>query len=68
MKVLSATQNQAEILNGSYINNSIINFELDANGNYVINQNVLNDNDFIEIRDSLLNLPLIEYKPIIYNE
>jgi hypothetical protein len=68
MKVLSATQNQAEILNGSYINNSIINFELDANGNYVINQNVLNDDDFIKIRESLLNLPLIEYKPIIYNE
>lgn len=68
MKVLSATQKEAEKLNGNYINGSLINFELDANGNYVINQDVLNDYDFIEIRESLLNLPTIEYEPIIYNE
>jgi hypothetical protein len=68
MNVLCATQQQADKLNGNYINGSMIDFELDANGNYVINQNVLNDADFIEIRPTLLNLPLIEYKPIIYNE
>jgi hypothetical protein len=68
MKVLCATQQQAEELNGSYLNESILQFEIDANGNFVVNTNVLTDNDFIQIRSILLNLPLIEYKPIIYNE
>jgi hypothetical protein len=68
MNVLCATQQQADKLNGSYLNESILQFEKDANGNFVINTNVLTDNDFIQIRSILLNLPLIEYKPIIYNE
>jgi hypothetical protein len=68
MNVLSATQQQADKLNGSYLNESILQFEKDANGNFVVNQNVLTDNDFIQIRSILLNLPIIEYKPIIYNE
>jgi hypothetical protein len=68
MNVLSATQQQADKLNGSYLNESILQFEKDANGNFVVNTNVLTDNDFIQIRSILLNLPLIEYKPIIYNE
>jgi hypothetical protein len=68
MNVLSATQQQADKLNGSYLNESILQFEKDANGNFVVNTNVLNDADFIEIRPTLLTLPLIEYKPIIYNE
>jgi hypothetical protein len=68
MKVLIATQEQADKLNGSYTNGSILQFEKDANGNFVVNTNVLTDNDFIQIRSILLNLPLIEYKPIIYNE
>jgi hypothetical protein len=68
MNVLSATQQQADKLNGSYLNESILQFEKDANGNFVVNQNVLTDNDFIQIRSILLNLPLIEYKPIETNE
>ena len=67
MNVLSATQQQADKLNGSYLNESILQFEKDANGNFVVNQNVLTDNDFIQIRSILLNLPLIEYKPIDLN-
>lgn len=68
MKVLKATQQEAEKLNGIYLNNSILQFEIDANGNFVVNENVLLDNDFIEIRNNLLNLPLINYKPINVNE
>jgi hypothetical protein len=68
MKVLKATQKEAEKLNGSYLNGSQIQFEKDANNNYVVDKNVLIDDDFIEIRDTLLNLPLIDYKPIEINE
>jgi hypothetical protein len=67
MKVLKATQEQAEKLNGTYLNGSKIQFEKDANNNYVLDKNVLIDDDFIEIRDTLLNLPLIDYKPINLN-
>jgi hypothetical protein len=68
MKVLKATQKQAEKLNGSYLNGSKIQFDKDANGNFVVSENVLTDDDFIEIRDTLLTLPLIEYKPIETDE
>jgi len=68
MKVLKATQQQADKLNGTYLNGSQIEFEKDINANYVVNQNVLLDEDFIEIRNTLLNLPIIEYKPINLNE
>jgi hypothetical protein len=67
MKVLQATQQQADKLNGTYLNGSQIEFEKDINGNYVVNTNVLLDDDFIEIRNTLLNLPIIEYKPINLN-
>jgi len=68
MKVLKATQEQAEKLNGNYLNGSQIQFEKDKNGNFVVTENVLKDDDFIEIRDTLLNLPLVDYEPIITNE
>ena len=68
MKVLKATQEQADKLNGEYLNGSIISFEIDANNNFVVSENILNDDDFIEIRPTLLTLPLIEYKPIETNE
>ena len=68
MQVLKATPTQAKELNGFYENKSELLFVLDGNNNLVCSQNILSNNDFIEIRPTLLTLPLVEYKPIETNE
>jgi hypothetical protein len=47
------------------LNGSILEFILDANGKYVCNIAVIEDLDFIDIKDKLIALPQIDYKPIL---
>jgi hypothetical protein len=65
MKVIVATLKQKKELEGTYLNGSILEFILDANGKYVCNIAVIEDLDFIDIKDKLIALPQIDYKPII---
>jgi hypothetical protein len=65
MKVIVATLKQKKELEGTYKNGSILEFILDSNGKYVCNIAVIEDLDFIDIKDKLIALPQIDYKPII---
>ena len=65
MKVIQATLKQKKELEGTYKNGSILEFILDADGKYVCNIAVIEDLDFIEIKDKLIALPQIDFKPII---
>lgn len=65
MKVITATLKQKKELEGTYLNGSILEFILDANGKYVCNIAVIEDLDFIDIKDKLIALPQIDYKPIL---
>jgi hypothetical protein len=65
MKVIVATLKQKKELEGTYKNGSILEFILDANGKYVCNIAVIEDLDFIDIKDKLIALPQIDYKPIL---
>lgn len=63
MKVLVATLKQKKELEGTYLNGSVLEFILDSNGKYVCNIAVIEDADFIEIKDKLITLPQIDFKP-----
>ena len=65
MKVISATIKQKNELVGTYLNGSVLEFILDSNNKYVCNIAVIEDEDFIEIKDKLIALPQIDFKPII---
>ena len=65
MKVISATLKQKKELEGTYLNGSVLKFILDSNNKYVCNIAVIDDVDFIEIKDKLIALPQIDFKPII---
>jgi hypothetical protein len=65
MKVIVSTLKQKKELEGTYKNGSILEFILDANGKYVCNIAVIEDLDFIDIKDKLIALPQIDYKPIL---
>lgn len=64
MMVLKATQEQFNELNGYANNQSILIFIKDKNFNFIVGEQVLNDVDFREIKDKLLQLEVIEYSPI----
>jgi hypothetical protein len=64
MKVLKATLYKKNKLEGIYKNGSVLQFIKDANNNYVVNDAVLFDSDFEEIKNQLEALPLIDYLPI----
>ena len=65
MKVISATIKQKNELVGTYLNGSVLEFILDSNNKYVCNIAVIEDEDFIDIKDKLIALPQIDFKPII---
>jgi hypothetical protein len=65
MKVIVATLKQKKELEGTYKNGSILEFIIDANAKYVCNISVIEDEDFIEIKEKLIALPQIDYKPIL---
>ena len=60
MKVLKATLTQKNNLEGVY-GLAELRFVQDANNNWVVNEAVLTDDNFIEIREKLLALTQIEY-------
>jgi hypothetical protein len=64
MIVLKATATQKKNLEGIY-EQAELRFVQDANGNWVVNDAVLIDNNFIEIRTQLEKLQKINYKPIL---
>lgn len=64
MIVLKATAAKKNSLEGIY-NNAELKFIQDINNNWVVNDSVLTDNNFIEIREQLNALTKIEYSPKI---
>jgi hypothetical protein len=64
MKVLKTTLSQKKKLEGIYKNNAELKFIQDANNNWVVNDAVLFDEEFAEIKEQLKALPLIDYLPI----
>lgn len=65
MKVIKFTSTQAAKLAGEY-NGSVLQPVLDGNGNLIVGTEVLQDENFAEIRDQLSALPLIDYvKPAL---
>ena len=64
MIVLKATATKKNSLEGIY-NNVELKFIQDINDNWVVNDSVLTDDNFIEIREQLNALPKIEFTPKI---
>jgi hypothetical protein len=65
MKVLKATASKKKQLEGTYKNGAVLQFIQDINDNWVVNDAVLTDPDFAEIKEQLEVLPLINYEPKI---
>jgi hypothetical protein len=66
MIVLKATLAQKQKLEGFYKNEAQLEFIQDGNKNWVVNLEVLNDNNFAEIKEQLSKLTQIEFiEPII---
>jgi hypothetical protein len=63
MKVLLATLEQKNALEGNYLNGSLFQFIEDANGNWVVNKSVLFDPNFTEIHSQLSELEEIDFEP-----
>jgi len=63
MKVLKATLYKKNKLEGIYKNGAELKFIQDANNNWVVNDSVLFDSDFEEIKTQLELFPLIDYEP-----
>jgi len=63
MEVLKANTAQYEALNGFTNGNSYISFIQDANDNWIIGKEVLTDDEFLEIRNQLEELEVINYNP-----
>jgi hypothetical protein len=63
MIVLHPNQDQYTALNGYKNNASELLFVKDGSGRYIVGIEVLNDPNFIEIREQLLELEQITYTP-----
>ena len=63
MEVLKANTAQYEALKNFSNGNNYIDFIEDADGNYTIGKEVLTDDIFLEIRDQLEQLSIINYNP-----
>ena len=61
MIVLKATLAQKQKLEGFYKNEAQLQFIEDGNKNWVVNLEVLNDNNFAEIKEQLSKLTQIEF-------
>lgn len=64
MKVLKATEEQYQELNGYSVGNNTIEFTRDINGNWIIGLSVLSDKNFSSKQEELNELELIEFEPI----
>ena len=67
MKVLKATIYKKNKLEGIYKNGAQLQFIKDANNYWVVNEAVLFDEEFEEIKEQLEALPLIEFEQKIVN-
>jgi len=63
MKVLKATTEQYNELNGYQNGNSVLQFVKDAEGNWIVGKSVLTDDAFLAIRPQLELLEEIEHNP-----
>ena len=63
MEVLLATEDQKKQLEGTYENGAILQFVQDFNNNWVVNDNVLNDENYKSIFDQLNELNRIPFIP-----
>ena len=63
MEVLKANTAQYEALNGFTNENSHISFIEDADDNWIVGKEVLTDDKFLEIRNELEELEVINYNP-----
>jgi len=63
MEVLKANDIQYEALNGFTNENSHISFIEDADDNWIVGKEVLTDDKFLEIRNELEELEVINYNP-----
>ena len=63
MKVLKATTEQYNELNGYRNGNSVLQFVEDAAGNWIVGKSVLTDDAFISIRPQLEQIEEIEHNP-----
>ena len=63
IKVLKATLKQKQALEGFYEDGYELKFIEDANGNWVVNDKVITNGHFLEIREQLQALPMIDYVP-----
>ena len=68
MKVLKATEQEYNELNGYRNGNSVLEFVKDADGNWIVGKSVLSDIAFLPIRPQLEELEEIEFNPIILEE
>ena len=63
MEVLKANDIQYEALNGFTNENSHISFIEDADDNWIVGKEVLTNDKFLEIRNELEELEVINYNP-----
>ena len=63
MDVLKANQEQFSNLEGFSNGNSYIKFTQDADDNHIIGKQILTDDKFLEIRNQLEELEVINYNP-----
>jgi len=63
MKVIKLTTEQAEDLRGNY-NGNEFNPIQDADGNWIVGLSVLNNGNFLALRETLLACPQINHNPI----
>jgi hypothetical protein len=68
MRVLLVPKNTVAKVNGKYNGIHAIECGQDADGNYILPIDVLDDDNFEEIKDILLKLKQIEFNPKIYAE
>lgn len=63
MKVLKATQEQYEQLNGFIYGPNKLEFVKDGAGNWIVGLEVLDNGSFIDLREDLDELERIDYVP-----
>jgi hypothetical protein len=61
MNVLKATDEQKQQLEGFYANGAYLQFIKDEFNNNIVNEAILYDDSFLDIREILYSLPIIEY-------
>ena len=65
MKVLKATEEQKQQLEGIYKSIFELSFSKDSFGNWIVGENVIEAPEFEEIKEQLKELERIEYMPVI---